>query len=244
MVRAIVVALVFLYMISSAPAQVVFDANSTAAVGSTSSVPNLANSNLTIGSGSNRALIAQVAINSRTITSSSCVWDTVGANQSMTLIKRQIHGTSGLTSELWGLVNPVSGNKTLTCTFSTSVAFVSLNGISFTGVDQTGGTTSFYNATGATGSSTAASVTISSASGDATIETGLTTQTDSAPNQTLVYDVNSTFGGYGQRAAGAASVTFSWTISPSSPWVEAASSIKAAAIAATDHNLSLIGVGH
>jgi hypothetical protein len=75
-----------------------------------------------------------------------------------------------------------------------------------------------------------------------TIEVGNTVQLATVPNQTVVYN-DQTNGGYGQRAAGAASVTFSWTITPSGKWVEAAASIKAAAAAPTNHNLSLIGVG-
>jgi hypothetical protein len=239
-VRAFLVTAFLLIAFGSAQAQVVFDANSTADVGSSTAVSSLSNSNLTIGSGNNRALIAQVALGNNIVTVSSCVWDAIGANQSLTLIKRQTDTASGI--ELWGLVNPVSGNKTLTCNFSGSVAFDSLNGLSFTGVNQTGGITTFYNSAGTTGSSTASSITIASATGDAIVEIGMTTQIASAPTQTQVY-LDNTNGGYGQRAAGAASVSFGWTITPTAPWVEATTAIKAAS-GVIEHNLSLMGVGH
>ena len=242
--RAFLVAAFVFLALGSAQAQVVFDANSTAAAGG-SSVTSLSNTTLTIGSGSNRALIAQSGYGSRTLSITSCVWDPTGANQSLTLIRKQVHPSSGLSAELWGLVNPVSGNKTLTCNYSGSVPFGSLNGLSYSGANQTGGATTFYNSNSTTGtSSSTTNVTISSTTGDAAVEVGIIGQNDSAFTQTLVFDVNSSFGGYGQRAAGAASVSFGATSTPAGAWVEVATAINAAAVAATEHNLSLIGVGH
>jgi hypothetical protein len=133
-------------LLAPAQAQVALDANFTSDVGSATAVLSLSNPNLPITTASNRALIAQVALGPSTTTVTGCVWDPTGANQALTLIKREpFPSGTALSVELWGLVNPVSGNKTLTCNFSASSAFVTMNGVSFAGVDQTGGATTFYN---------------------------------------------------------------------------------------------------
>ena len=42
----------------------------------------------TVGAGSNRALVAQIAFDSNSVSGVTVVWDPSGANQSMTLIRR------------------------------------------------------------------------------------------------------------------------------------------------------------
>jgi hypothetical protein len=71
---------------------------------------------------------------------------------------------------------------------------------------------------------------------------GNNNQGGSAPTQIETYAGIAT-SGEGQRAAGAASVVFGLTITPSGSWVEAGASIKAAAVAPSSHNLMLMGVG-
>jgi hypothetical protein len=74
----------------------------------------------------------------------------------------------GPQGELWGLVNPATGNKTLALAW-TSNSQMFLVGMAFNGVDQTGGTTSFPNSAAAASVST---VTITSATGDMVIAVG------------------------------------------------------------------------
>jgi len=124
---------------------------------------------LTVGSGSNRALVAELhfAFATSGVTDIAVTWDPSGANQPLTQIATLNSAGSGIT-ELWGLVNPTSGNKTLRVTWTTSTTAI-INAVSWTGVDQTGGTTSFPNATTGTGSGNVHSLTITSALGNTTM---------------------------------------------------------------------------
>ena len=71
--------------------------------------------NLTVGSGANRVLVAFLSFGSPSIAASITYnRDTAGANQPMTLIGAAQDITARTRAELlFGLVNPVSGNKTL-----------------------------------------------------------------------------------------------------------------------------------
>src|SRR2546428_12764173 len=75
----------------------------------------------TVGSGSNRALVAQIAWGSGGGTPSGITlnWDQLGTPQAMTLIKTVTNGS--LVVALYGLVNPTSGNKTLRASWTTAV---------------------------------------------------------------------------------------------------------------------------
>ena len=123
---------------------------------------------MTLGSGSNRALLAFLNIgNTATIPGSlTCVWDAVGANQSMTNIV-SISGTNSSTALIvFSLINPVAGNKTITASWTGSVE-AHLAGVSFTGVDQTGGATSFpHTQTANVASGTSGTITVTSATGN------------------------------------------------------------------------------
>ena len=81
-----------------------------------------------------------------------------------------------------------------------------VNGVSWTGVDQTGGATSFPHGTGATGSSTTSSVTVTSATGNAVMAVhGLNTTVNAVNNtQTFLDNVPSTESAAGNRTADAA----------------------------------------
>jgi hypothetical protein len=105
----------------------------------------------TVGAGSNRALVVALCTESVTgsaPTAPTCRWDSTGTNQSMTLITTMSDNrdTHDCKIFLFGLVAPTSGLKTLDisgCNANTDFVFAY---ISFTGVDQTGGTTTFKNA--------------------------------------------------------------------------------------------------
>ena len=66
---------------------------------------------LTVGSGSNRALVVGVTADSTANQVSGVVWDPSGANQSFTRIGSEELGVSRFVS-LWYLSAPASGNKT------------------------------------------------------------------------------------------------------------------------------------
>lgn len=120
---------------------------------------------LTVGSGSNRALVAMVTFGTDT-PSPVLTWDSGGTNQSMTQIDTNTFGAGSGTVFLFGLIAPTSGNKTLHFAW-TGTDSVAVQAVAFTGVNQTGGATSF-NANGkSTGTGApAATMTITSATGD------------------------------------------------------------------------------
>lgn len=195
---------------------VAVDATTTATAGG-SSVTTLALTTLTVGSGSNRALLAFIAIGAAS-TAMTVTWDVVGANQAMALI-----GTATLVGtvkfQVWGLVNPASGNKTLTASW-TNAASLSMDAMSFTGVDQTGGTTSFPNFNTATAISTTPSVAITSNVGDYVVATGCTTGvTINSMNNTTLHIDGAHFGFGSNYATGSAgSTTMSAVLASSIDW--------------------------
>lgn len=95
--------------------------------------------NLTVGAGSGRALAIPIIFELSTVPSGlACVWDAVGANQSLTTITGTNSGTNGGLSGsaiTLGLIAPVSGNKNLTCSWTGSAAAHAV-AVSFTGVNQ------------------------------------------------------------------------------------------------------------
>jgi hypothetical protein len=136
--------------------------NSTvAAVGVTVFIATLSGT-ITVGSGSNRVLLAIVGT-ADDDTSRTVFWDTAGANQAMTLIGGAASTTTNAKMYLYGLVAPVSGAKILTATVTGGGGGVVLDAISFTGADQTSVATAFLHFNSATGLSTAPAVTITTA---------------------------------------------------------------------------------
>lgn len=135
---------------------VLLDAASTAS-NTANAATTVSLTTLTVGSGINRALICVLGMQTG-FTGMTVSWDPIGANQPLTLIG-SIAGSAGTTSLIFGLVNPTSGNKTLTATWTTAVSAV-IDAIAFTNVIQTGGTTSFPNFNSATSTGTAATVAI------------------------------------------------------------------------------------
>jgi hypothetical protein len=167
---------------------------------------------ITVGSGSNRALIALINFGHTSgpndPSSITATWDSGGTNQAMTQLALFTPGSSGA-SGIWGLVAPTSGNKTLAVSWTTANESY-IAGISFTGVDQTGGTTSFPNA--ATGSAT--SLTIPSAVGDIGVATSCSGIVLTTPTGTSIYNdsVNGTFVNTTAeyQAGGSPNITIGW----------------------------------
>lgn len=193
------------------------DAASTASVKGTS-VTALSLSNITVGSGSNRALILWLCFDfsgGSAPTSISATWDNGGTNQAMSLIKSQQDGTGVEIISAYGLVAPTSGAKTLHVTWTNSAAGAEMFAESFTGADQTGGVTTFANATSLTGTKASnlnentSALSVSSATGDMAISGWCTDGSINSTNQTQVWIADNTVtDGGGSRAAGAATVSF------------------------------------
>lgn len=208
-------------------------------------------STLTVGGGANRALVVQITFSAKTITGLGCVWDSGGTNQSMTAIpgaSGASAGTAGFVN-FFGLVAPTSGAKTLKCTWDATASDYTVIGLDYTGVNQTGGATSFPNGACATGNSTTASLALTSALNNQTVAgAGANNTISSVSTQTSLYidNVPTNVSGSASRetaAGGAASVTHTWAV-VSTQWVVCGTDIQAAAGGGgCTPTLALLGVG-
>jgi|SRR5215475_4275457 len=197
---------------------VVFDAGGTEAHSGVATTFDY--SNLTISAGlTNSALIAHICFYEAPTTGVTVVWDPTGANQSLTQLGSVSAGGSFGQVELWGLVNPVAGNKVIRVTWTSAATRVFVCGTSWSGVNQTGGATSFPNATTNTGSGTTTSVTVTSGVGHAVVaeHSDRDGTVFVSIDPTEVYHIESFTTNGSNRAAGAASVTLHMTFG-SNPW--------------------------
>lgn len=189
---------------------VAVDATGTASKYTAGPATSATFANLTVGSISNGALVATITFDVDPGAFTVAKWGT----QNLTLIIKSATNATG-TSILFGLVAPSAGNQTLSFTWTNSVTDCYIDAMSFSGVDQTGGSTSFPNAvTSAPSSTSTPSITITSAAGNYTISAMTMGQNVTSENQTLLYfnhsgsNVNST----AQYATGATSVVHSWVL--------------------------------
>lgn len=194
---------------------------------------------ITVGSGSNRGLVVTCQWDLRTVSSPTATWDNGGTNQSMTLLVGPIAATGNGAVAVFGLANPTSGNKTLRVAWTGS-SQSSVEAVAYTGVDQTGGATSFPHATSATGSSTTPSVTVTSATGNAVVAVHSSNAAGSftSTNNTQLFLDNgfTNTGAAGNRASGAATVAMTATNSASGNWASAGTDVLAAATGDTFAN--------
>lgn len=132
---------------------------------------------------------------------------------SATLLGSKANGT--ITGYLYELLSPPTGTQTITVTLSAS-NYLTGNSDSYNGVS------SFGTVATNSGSSTAASVSVSSAVGQIAVAVIFAGGTSAltAFNQTSRWNAGDNFGGYGVfgDAAGASTVSFSAT-TPSDPWL-------------------------
>lgn len=198
---------------------VALDANASAEVNATARLgtTGLTSTNLTVGAGANRALIVQIAFSVKAVTSIVVTWDSGGSNQDVPLIVSQQNTAAGVNGGLvglWGLANPISGAKTLKVVWNAVTSDIYLNHTAFTGVDQTGGATSFPHSTSQTGSFGAVTLAITSAVGNWTVSHIVEDLGSISLNtQTLAYIDNALAIGAGaEHATGAASVTHGFTV--------------------------------
>jgi hypothetical protein len=192
---------------------VTFDANATADQ-TLNAVTSITTTNLTVGSGLQRALVVQVcwgATAGLPVTTPTATWDFGGSAQNCPLIGSQV-STTVLESALFGLVNPVSGAKTLKVAWTTS-ADVVINPLSYTLVDQTGGATTFPHFTSNVNSASPSTVTITSATGNATVSCVSVAGNPAGPSQTQTFLDTSpaNLSAAGERGAGGATVTHQWS---------------------------------
>lgn len=162
---------------------------------------------LTVGAAlSNGALLIFVKWASA-ITSPTCTWNSV----SMTLI--QSFQVNSRTIAVFGLVNPASGNKTAALSWTGTAGAFAVCGQSYTGVNQTGGVTTWPNATTNNGVGAAVSVTVTSASGHhpTALLSGANSLSAAGFSGTIIFN-NSTSHAGAEYDNGAASVTLSTTM--------------------------------
>lgn len=197
---------------------VVFDAQGSAdASGGNVATPKTF-ANLTVGSGANRAAVFIACMSNHSPGTTTMTWDQGGTNQACSFIGAVNNtGTAGRV-ELWGLVAPTSGTKTLQYSWTGGTMDIFLDGVAYTGVDQTGGTTSFANFNSAQFTTTATTqITLSITSGTANAVVGAGSDDNvgtASMSQTQIFlddTTGITANGTGQRAAGAASVSLGWT---------------------------------
>lgn len=196
---------------SVAVAQVVaFDAFATAGANVTGTTIGLTTQ--TVGVGSNRALVAGLSIQAQASAASvTCSWDSAGTPQPMSLITSvNVNGATG-TMQLWGLVNPTSGNKTLTCSWTGSNQ-IGIASAAFTGVNQAGGTTSFPNSATGSGAS-GPTLNVTNVTNGIVVDLVGSSAVVSAPTQTIMTPINNSPAiGLGMsRSSAAGAVTFAWT---------------------------------
>jgi hypothetical protein len=192
---------------------------------------------MTVSAGSNLALIVGLCVGGSS-TGFSVKWDTAGANQTMTLIGSKASSDSAIQVLLFGLVNPTPGaSKTITATWTTANN-CAIDAIAFTGVNQTGGATSFAHATSANGTGTAASTGAITSSVSDYVCAGITAATVAlnSVDHTSWWTVSSTGGNY---SAGASTVTLGGTFASSCNWAAFGVDVVAAVSSAPAYDTSL-----
>ena len=204
---------------------VVFDSSGTAQASGNGTSLNL--TTLTVGTGSNRYILAALHWDTNT-SLPSITWDSVA------LSEIQTNNDGAEESDERALVAPNSGNLILAASW-TSSSNVVLGAAEFSGVDQTTPRVIADDLI-TTGNSVTPSITITSAPGDATlafVTMASVPATIDADDQTRVYLVNATGVRAGMTyALGGSSNTHTWTLSASQPWHCFGVHIKAAAAAA------------
>jgi hypothetical protein len=236
---------------------VTFDAKQTTQFFATASAGpfdhNAAGGVITVGSSAQRALIALIGLGkaSPVTTVTSVTWDNGGTNQAMASIgaTNVTSGTNQFRVELWGLVAPTSGQKTLHVVISGTTSDVYIDEVSFTGVDQTGGATSFANVT--SNSATTAStetITVTSAVGNIGVVNWIGDVSMSTPGagETAIYldTSGSITSAAGARKPGAAGTITQTNSANNNAWAGVAVNVVAAAVAASGGTLPMMGVGH
>jgi hypothetical protein len=206
-----------------------------------------------ITAASNLAIVALVcwdnSLGGGGVTVSSVVWDPPGANQALTAIPNTTVSNGVTSAQLWGRVGTITaGTKNLVMTLS-AISNSYLSFITYSGVDQTGGATSFPHGTSATGSTNAPSISIMSATGNFVVAAecdGDGSNTSRTDTSVFANNSGSSNNAFGNTKAGAGlSVTLSGVNATAANWSYAGCDVLAAgaAVAARGGTLPLMGVG-
>ena len=167
-----------------------------------------------VGTGSDRALVVGIIEGNQNVALTSVTWDSGGTNQVMTRIG-WANRASDVRVEMWRLVNPTSGARTLRIVSPSSVT-VTVGIAAYTGVDQT---TPNDAAAPNSGNGANPTVSVPSASGDLVLDAMGWKEISSTPTagagQLLRWNSPDTGDeeGAGSQEAGAATVTMSWSMS-------------------------------
>ena len=206
-----------------------FDA---ATVQSTTTTSNSANSfsdsSLTIAANSNRALIVELSLldDPGSFAAATVSWNGVALTRLVAIEDAIGNNTASL---IFGMLNPASGNHALTGSWTNNLAFA-VAGLSFYNVDTSSLANAFKNANSANGSTSPASVTITSAVGDKVVgvqSSDFCTMTADGPHSVYNFHGLSGFMGVGQWQDGASpTVVSSSTQSVSQAWTAVGLTIK------------------
>lgn len=208
--------------IASLPAIVSLDANAISEVVSSGLVTSLSNSTLTVGSGKNRALVAQITFGTQAIGLDSCTWTVDGKPQMLTrIVAANTPDTTYGRVELWGAVAPASGRGVLSCTWATP-SYAYLNGSSFTGVDQSK-LTAFQNVARTKGYSPSPIIAVNAAPGDLPVaamvaQASIENYPSSFPPWPLFLDNSGSVNGTAAYAAKNPAESFLWRLAASAAW--------------------------
>src|SRR6266704_942142 len=226
---------------------VVFDAQSSADTTGAAAVSFSNSTNLTIGTGTNRALIVLIAWSSTAPTGISITWD--GVALSAVSGASSVNGTAGNT-KIYGLVNPNSGTKTLAGSWTGSRDFY-VAGIAYTGVEQSSEANAFISGNFANGGSASASIGMDPAFGDTALGNSNVAIMGAAANFSSVtegiqvfLDNTQTAKGCGARIAGSNSIIHLTASLTSANWTVSACQIVQAVISAVSSDcVTLMGIG-
>src|SRR6266853_4650802 len=207
---------------------VLIDVAGTEVLGAAASSSPQTYTGLTTGASlSNGCVTFIVMYDNLAVTGTAATWD--GITCTLIASQNSTGGTFGRV-ELWGLspIGTHTGNKTFSITFTGGTAQLVIQGQSWTGADQTGGTTTFNHFVAATANTNTATGNVTSQIGDAVFAgfvcasatmsgiTGTTLFNDNAPANYIAA---------GNRDNGASSVTMSATLSGIQIWAMAGANI-------------------
>lgn len=219
-----------LLLAAVAPVRAAVTLNAAGTQASTGGATGLTYTGLTVGACTNCVLACVVAWHIDPGTLSVNRWDSGASNQNATTLVTPVGSVNGQFVGIYGVVNPVPGNKTYQITWTNSTE-AAMNCVAFNGADQTGSTTTFPNAGSATGNTASATKTITLPSNGAIAAVSacgsLNGHSAVSATQLLL------FSGAGAIDAGGsystASGTYTGTLTGTDQWVAAAVGVAAAA---------------
>jgi hypothetical protein len=186
---------------------VALDANAVTAF-NISATTSATNTTLTVGAGATALL--GFLIQETACTAQTMHWDSTGTNQAMTLIGSSV-GANGWIY-LFGLVNPTTGNHTLSSSWTTSCFQGVLSACSFTGTATTFAA-AFANFLGNATTGTTTTLVLTGATGNISVCAGANNQhafsSFSATGSTVLFNVT---GVDGEAAYAPSSASTTWTI--------------------------------